>query len=508
MSKVKTEIEFIESIRSIDEKLNNLRISEIQVDKKDRCITFTFVTDRTIEQELKDKIAKRVSEITSNVFNSVKVYVKKMVAETELVNNEIFKFFNANYPSISIFLKNSDISSGVYADIVKYVLRVTIDQEDYIKTNDILIKLNGHLSKRFCTDFRGALEIKEPEETISLLNDEVYESELQRVEYRTIKVLDPLIIDDAHLGNVAEYIEDATTGDVIICGKITEITEKTTKNDKPFFIIHIDDTTAKTSGVYFSKKTTLNKIRGLQVGDDIIAKATIAEYKGKPSLTFQKINKCTFPTDFVKKDRYKKPTPKNYKLIFPSPAKTIQVTNVFDEEEILPLDLLRKTFVVFDLETTGTEPMKCGITEIGAVKVVNGEVKEQFTTLVKPDYPISEKIVELTGITEEMVKDAPKITSVLPDFIKFIEGSNLVAHNSNFDMSFITRFAKAEDYEINNEVIDTLALARKCLPNLRNHDLHTLADYYDIKFQHHRALADAYATAEIFKKLMILNNKK
>ncbi len=507
MPSIKTENEFIEGIRSLDSQLNNIRTSEIQVDKKNRSIAFVFVTDKTISQELKGRVSAYVTKLVPNVFYSVSVQIKKMVAETELVNNEIFKFFNANYPSLSIFLKDTDIRSGVYADIVKYTLRVTLDQEDYIKQNDILNKLNNHLAKRFCNDFRGNCEIKEAEETISLLNEEVYESELQKVEHRTIKVLEPLIIDDVHIGTVAEYIEDVTSGDAIICGKITEITEKSTVKDKPFFIIHINDTTGQTSGVYFSKKNTLYKIRELQVGDAIIAKVNIGEYKGKRSLTFQKINKCVFPPDFVKKDKYKKPTPKNYKLIFPTPAKTIKVSSVFDDEEILPLEFIKKTFVVFDLETTGTEPMKAGITEIGAVKIINGEVTEQFTTLVKPDYNITQEIVDITGITEEMVKDAPKISSVLPDFIKFIEGATLVAHNSNFDMSFITRFAKAEDYEIKNEVIDTLALARKCLPELRKHDLHTLAEYYEIKFNHHRALADAYATAEIFKKLMALNNK-
>jgi DNA polymerase-3 subunit alpha (Gram-positive type) len=129
---------------------------------------------------------------------------------------------------------------------------------------------------------------------------------------------------------------------------------------------------------------------------------------------------------------------------------------------------------------------------------------EQFTTLVKPDYPITEENVAITGITPEMVKDAPKIGMVIPDFMKFIEGAVLVAHNAEFDTKFIKRFAGGEEYEVKNKVLDTLEMARTLLPQLKRHDLHTIADHFGIIFHHHRAMSDAYATAEAFIELMKL----
>ena len=310
------------------------------------------------------------------------------------------------------------------------------------------------------------------------------------------------------MGDLALYIEDATTGDVTVCGKITEITERETKNGKPFLIIHLDDTTGKTSGVYFSKKSTYHKIKELVVGDAIIARGNIGEYNGRRSFTFDKINRCTFPDDFVKKDKFKKSVPKEYKLIFPEPASTIKVKSVFDGEEILPEQLTSKEYVVFDIETTGLDFMSNGITEIGAVKIVNGKITEQFTTLIKPDYHISEENFKITGISEEMVKDAPKISAVIPDFMKFIDGTTLVGHNAiDFDMKFIKRFASAEEYDVKNEVVDTLYLAREVLPQLRKHDLQTIADRFGITFHHHRALADAYCTAEAFIEMMKLKNR-
>jgi DNA polymerase III epsilon subunit family exonuclease len=396
----------------------------------------------------------------------------------------------------------------VVGHLVKYVLRLTKDGAEYVNKNGALTKLNDYLAKKFCSDFVGSTEIKEADETLSLLSEEVYADELQKIEHRTIKVKEVVVIDDANMGDLALYIEDAISGEVTICGTVTDIKEKETKNGKPFLIIHLDDTTGKTSGVYFSKKNTYHKIKEIQVGDAIIARGSIGDYNGKRSFTIDKINRCVFPTDFVKKEKFKKSAPKEYRLIFPTEASTIKVKSVFDAEEILPKELTDTTFVVFDLETTGLELTRSGITEIGAVKLVNGVPTEQFTTLVKPDFRIDEENEKLTGISEEMVKDAPKISSVIPDFMKFISGAVLVAHNAEFDVKFIKYFAGAEEYEVKNEVLDTMALARKYLPQLKNHKLNTVAEHFGIVFHHHRALSDAYATSEVFIELMKIKNSK
>ena len=398
--------------------------------------------------------------------------------------------------------------STVVGDVVKFVLRLTKDGVEYVRKNGALTRISEYLSTKFCSDFVGSTDIKEADETIDILSEEVFESELEKIEYRTIKVKDVITVDDSTMGNVAIYIEDANAGDVTICGTVTEITEKTTKNGKPFFIIHLDDTTGRTSGVYFTKKNTYHLIKGIVVGDTIICSGKIGEYNGKRSFTIDKINRCTFPSDFVKKEKFKKGAPKEYRLIFPSPATTIKIKSVFDRDDDLPKELTDKVYVVFDLETTGFDFMNHGITEIGAVKLIEGKVVEQFTTLVKPDYRISADNESVTGISEEMVKDAPKIGAVLPDFMKFIDGATLVGHNAvDFDMKFVKRFVHAEGYEVKNPVIDTMSLGRETLRMLKHHDLHTIADHFGIAFHHHRALSDSYATAEIFIEMMKIKYK-
>jgi len=507
MYTVKSNSEFITDIRNLDPLLANIRVKLIEIDRENYKIRYNFICDNAIEKQLQDKILEEAEKITSPAFRTVEISVKKIVSNVELINNEIYNFLNAKYPSVSIFLKPTDIISSVVGNMVKYVLRLTKDGAEYVTKNGAINKLNEHLEKSFCSDFAGSTDIKEAEESISLLSEEVYADELQKIEHRTIRVKDVVVIDDENMGDVAVYIEDAVSGDVTVGGKVTEIAERETKNGKPFLIIHIDDTTGKTSGVYFSKKNTFHKIKEITVGESIIARGNIGEYNGRRSFTFEKINRCTFPDDFVRKEKYKKAVPKDYKVIFPEPATTIKVKSVFDMDETLPQELTEKEYVVFDLETTGLDLMSNGITEIGAVKIVNGKITEQFTTLVKPDYKISEENEKITGISEEMVKDAPKIGTVIPDFMKFIDGAILVAHNAEFDIKFIKRFAGAEEYEVKNKYLDTVEMARAHLPQLKRHDLQTCADHFGISFHHHRALTDVYATAEIFIELMKIKNR-
>lgn len=160
-------------------------------------------------------------------------------------------------------------------------------------------------------------------------------------------------------------------------------------------------------------------------------------------------------------------------------------------------------YVVFDIETTGLDPMYDEIIEIGAIKVVEGNIVDTFSTFIKPKYEIPEFITELTGITNDMVKDAPKIKDVLPMFIDFIKDDVLVGHNVNFDINFIYDNLVKLNYEpLKNDFIDTLRLSRRLLPNLHHHRLVDLTEYYKISSEgSHRAIRDIEMTLEVLKLL-------
>ncbi len=166
-------------------------------------------------------------------------------------------------------------------------------------------------------------------------------------------------------------------------------------------------------------------------------------------------------------------------------------------------------YVVFDIETTGLKKETDKITEIGAVRVENGVITETFHSMVNPEQPISAEITKLTGITDDMVKDAPKIDEVLPKFLEFAGDAVLVAHNAKFDVGFIAFNAKNFHREINNTVLDSLELARTLFPNLNKHKLNVIAQHLGIKLEnHHRATDDATATAEILLKCMEILEEK
>ncbi len=164
---------------------------------------------------------------------------------------------------------------------------------------------------------------------------------------------------------------------------------------------------------------------------------------------------------------------------------------------------LNDTYVVFDLETTGFSPVKDKIIEIGAVKVEKGKITEKFSSFVNPKVPIPFQITQLTSITDEMVLEAPDIETVLPDFLAFIGDAALVAHNASFDVGFIEQNCRYQDIIPDFTYVDTVAMARILLPTLSKYKLNVVANALHISLEnHHRAVDDAGATAEIFVKFI------
>ena len=164
---------------------------------------------------------------------------------------------------------------------------------------------------------------------------------------------------------------------------------------------------------------------------------------------------------------------------------------------------LNDSYVVFDLETTGLSPDKNKIIEIGAVKVVDGAITERFSTFVNPEVPIPYNIEQLTSIKDDMVLDAPRIEEILPEFMKFCEGTVMVAHNAEFDTGFIRKNCERMGLPFDFTIADTMALARILLPQLNRFKLDTVAKAVGVSLDHHhRAVDDAACTAEIFVKFI------
>ncbi len=164
---------------------------------------------------------------------------------------------------------------------------------------------------------------------------------------------------------------------------------------------------------------------------------------------------------------------------------------------------LDDTYVVFDIETTGFSAINDRIIEIGAVKVQNGEIIDKYSVFVNPEIPIPFDITNLTSITDEMVMDSPTIDVILPEFLEFVGDASLVAHNASFDVGFIEQNCKKLGIQKKYTYLDTVALARVLLPTLSKYKLNIVAKALGISLEnHHRAVDDAGATAEIFVKFI------
>lgn len=163
----------------------------------------------------------------------------------------------------------------------------------------------------------------------------------------------------------------------------------------------------------------------------------------------------------------------------------------------------QENIIALDVETTGLSAGTDEIIEIGAVRIINGELKNTYQSFICPKRQIPERITELTGITEKMVKKARPIEVVLPEFLEFVGDALLLGHNLPFDYSFLKAACNQQNISFKRKGIDTLRLAKILLPSLEKKTLSLVADFYDISIeQAHRAYHDAAACAKIYLKML------
>jgi len=309
-----------------------------------------------------------------------------------------------------------------------------------------------------------------------------------------------LAIDYSKVKNVIE--------NVVICGNVTSIQRKTytrkqTKNgetreiERAFYNFAIKNENKVMYCSIFPNQHDEMKGDLIEVGMPVCCYGSFREFNGKLNFTAQSIARCIFKKEEIKSGF--KQVNEMYHTVFPTEYVNIEQADLFETEE----KTFEGEYVVFDVETTGLDSNKDEIIEIGACKIKNGKIVEVFSTFVKPSKKIPAEITDLTGITDEMVKDAPTINYVLPDFYKFCYNATIVAHNLPFDMGFIHNVAKKFSYNFNNNTMDTLEISKKKIGGLKNYKLGTIVEHLGVVLENaHRAVNDATATAKVFIKLM------
>ena len=288
---------------------------------------------------------------------------------------------------------------------------------------------------------------------------------------KTIKVIGVYKYDDYDKANIIDvsYLEDA------------------------FLETRTDDSVDKR--IEFNIHTKYSNLEGLVGVKELVS--TLKEWGHKSFGLTDTYNVQAYPEIYgaAKKAGIKLNLGCEFKMLEDKPSILVNPYEIKNLEE--------KDIVVFDIETTGLSKFNDNITEIGAVKVRNGEVIEVFQKLVNPEMVIPDFIVDLTGITNEMVANEPTIDKIMPEFLDFADNSILAAHNAEFDIGFIQRKSLELGIEFKPIYLDTLWLARALNSDLKNHKLNTLAKHYQVKLlNHHRASDDARATADILIKML------
>ena len=512
--------EYLAEIRAID-GLKNAILCGITVSKKDSSAEFFLVTDKTYT--VRDEAAARAisDEYLPENFTA-RMKIVKRVPDAEGLQKRIYEYIQKTFPAASAFLEMENIEVEPLTSGANFYIDIASGEQTLFTSGNILDEVSRYLTSVFCGSFYGNVRIVEkaaPDTSILEEMPEEVDEEAPHVEIRRFHICDYEKIDgvDEPLTS-AVYMADcqAVEGAYNVCGTVTfiEEIEYTKRNEKTGedvkktrFSVAVTDGTSTLRCTYFPKKATLEMVRDIKVGDKIVISGANEEYKGSVSFKAAKINYGTPPEGFVPAARKGKPVPKAYHTVFPEPYVDYMQAGLFDDLS-KPADLKNNTFVVFDLETTGLNNNPAmgkmdKIIEIGAVKIVNGEMTEKFSSFVACKERLSQEIINLTGIHDADLVGAPEVDKVLADFYKFTDGAYLVGHNVTFDYRFVHYYGEKNGYMFDKKTYDTLALAQEVLRGqLANYKLNTIADYYGFTFNHHRAFDDACVTAKVFIELV------
>lgn len=448
--------------------------------------------ENNIEKEIRENIVTKIEDYESAMETAVKKTVKQ---KAEKVSKTIeIRSGNSLYPQLV-----TGSYTSVYGTLSKEKPTPIKDlSEDLGMTNiwgkifsiDTKITKDGKysISNYSITDYTSSIVVK--------IFDSVKKAEC----LSEIKKGDIIVVK----GKV-EY--DTYARDTIFSAKAlstAEVTEVVDNAEKKRVELHLH--------------TNMSSMDGVNSAGDLVSRAGkwghkaiaitdhgVAQAFPEAMNTAEKINGIAFNEEKQKKfygiipyEEGEEPLPEKIKVIYGTEA--YFVNDMISAVKGNNNKELTDEFICFDIETTGLSAKKDRMTEIGAVRVKNGEILDSFSTFVHPEMPIPAKITQLTGISDDMVSGAPKEADAVRSFFEFCgNDAILVAHNADFDTSFMRVAAERNDITYNYTSIDTLTIAKSILRDIKDYKLNTIADYLRLgKFNHHRATDDAEMLAKIF----------
>lgn len=512
--------------KEINEYFSNefefLKLLEVIYDKENaKCkIAFLYPQNIDLADEQKNKLEVFLNQFLA-LNAKIELKFKKSYLDDELINNFIIEYFKHNNFSLFVSLTQKDIEISKNLNDISIKFYFPKEIIDYINENNILEKLKEEIEKKFIAKFYFEVELGKDKIDQSILTKR--EDEISITPIKKIARYEVFDVEKYFGKEITPYPEliseqKGEKTNVILAGEIANIIKKQYKSKRSktpdelsyFFTFDIKDASGTFSAIHFSNKSNESKLEALTVGMHCLFLGDIRKnIYNKLTYFVNSISHCTINKDEIIKAQEENKKEKfflsdEYQTIKPQPYLDKHQENLFFKNEYSDL-IKNNTIVVFDVETTGLEAEFAEIIELGAVKVVNGELVETFQSLIKPEKEIPSMITEITNITNDMVKDSPSVTQVLTDFILFSRDSVLSGYNVGFDMRFLQKSAQNMGFKFENRVEDAMSYARAQL-SLGNYTLKNVAKNLNVSLREaHRALNDAIATARV---LIELNKKK
>lgn len=493
-------------LRSSNANFRNAIFRPLTVNRAKKSVSVNIVTDLAFTLGDKETAFKVLRKYVPEYF-SLEIEITKLSPDCEMIKRKVLEYIGFCSKAVLATLDQNDISVEKRENGFYYTISVLKS----LAPVDLCSQIDKLLKNNYCGEFVGELIFSDKD-----IDDIEVETEPDEIEFempiRRFPIVDFNPLEGEKIQTYAVYLADLNLvrDEVVLCGIIEDIKERSYTNkkgeEKTYYSFVINDKSASSMITYFTRQKSIEKIKALKVGDSIVCTGVNEEFRSNLRFTAKTIDYGSYPQGFIPEKRISKPVPAIYKHIHPQPFVDMEQTDLFNIK-VIPECLKKEKFVVFDLETTGlnSSPVTGNmdkIIEIGAFKIENGEIKESFTTFINPQRQLPDEIVKLTGITDEMVRDAPIYEDVMPDFFKFCDGCVLVGHNAaSFDFKFVDYYCSVLGYMFERKIIDTYPLSQELL-FLSNYKLNTVADKFNVTFNHHRAIDDALATAKIFIELI------
>ena len=497
------------------DKFPQLKLKDVVVKRKAGSCVVTFLYPSTIE-EMSDDDKKEVVNWIENALQLEKVSIRckfmKVFLEERLILKFLQNYFEKKHKLLTSYLTAESFKIEINNIDIIVDIDVSNRMIDFFAEHKIQADLAKELKNDFLVDFVIRLNACDHiVDEVDIVNVEM------KTTYKPVKRYEVEVIKDIIGKNIVprpeflSYIKSAKKS-AIVAGFIRKFEQKTfvakkgarAGQEKKFYTFILEDGKGKIDCIYFSSKVNEKVMDSLEEAMYVLVQGDIAPSKFDGRLQLM-VDKMALATIVESENLPAKPKAKQIEgqVVQIEKLTTTEQANLFEAPKIYDDNINGETIVVVDLETTGLDSEVDEITEIGAVKIVDGVISEKFATFVKPSITIPKEVTDLTGITNEMVANAPEVQYVLKDFYEFAKGATLCGHNIiNFDLKFVRRIGSELGLEFDNPVLDTLNLARESKHLFTSYKLGTIVKYFDLTLEGaHRAWNDAYATAEVLLKL-------